>query len=628
MGLPGRELAGRTRRDVQRSVLKAVAAQLLHDTAQDRIVARIICIACSRNLIHLTGKNGINAVFGAVAHDVFQLFQRSLRKAAGEIHHHQELQRLGVLTGSLIVLQNVLILPTQIILIDGLGTVQQHVQTLLDALGISPHMGIHQTLIHIRKAHEAGERLTGVAGADEGKADLARHVGHEQLHGHGVHVGYHDIAQIFRVFNDGRKILIRKGRAAGQLQIRPALRAAQCVPEMLFHALPDHVILQIRGQVAAAAAEQQTLSILFCRGIALVLCLAANHRFVCLRHLFRVQLLYEPLPERLFPLHSARRCRLRMFCAALGRRLLLYALAAAVFGSVLLQLLLLVGAVLAHLSLQLRPVLCRKGIVLPVCLVTHLQKLLPDPLISGIRLLLQDKDRCRVILCLRRQIICFLTQHIQGSARRDLQIFHSLTGSHAIEDLLLKFLAHPLQTVFHVQRLIAAFLPAPFRFGHLFIGRGIKLPLFPLGAVIDLPQGTGVPAFQLLLLCVFRLAQLLQFPLQLLILCVLFRLILLQQRDQLIRKFCHDLIRLSHDSSPLFYLWAVRHPVAGLQPYFCFLAALPGSRRCASAAKQRQHDQNDHNDQNDLQRTGCKRQQPDHRAGNNVEQRQIKPLEQ
>ena len=148
------------------------------------------------------------------------------------------------------------------------------------------------------------------------------------------------------------------------------------------------------------------------RCITLVLCLATDHRFVGLLYLFRLQMLHKLPTEGFFQLFPADSCRLGMFSTAPRGRLLLYSLTAAVFRSVLVQFLLLTGTTFTHIFLQFRPVLCCSVTVLRICLCTHLREVLPNLLVSLIGLFLQRKDRCRVVLCLRRQVICFLTQHV------------------------------------------------------------------------------------------------------------------------------------------------------------------------------------------------------------------------
>ena len=107
--------------------VKIEEGQLAAHTTQNGIVALVVAIIAAQQLTHIAAEDGVDTVFGAVAHHVFQFFQCALGKAAREVRHHKELQRLSVLAGCLIVLQNIIVLAAQIILTNGLSTVQQHI---------------------------------------------------------------------------------------------------------------------------------------------------------------------------------------------------------------------------------------------------------------------------------------------------------------------------------------------------------------------------------------------------------------------------------------------------------------------------------------------------------------------
>ena len=157
-------------------------AQFSADAAQHILIARVIAFICPHQLVHIAAQKRIDSVFGSIAHHAFQLFQRTLGKAAREVCHNQKLKWLSVFSSRLIILQDIGILAAQIILIDGLCTVQQDIQALFNPRSLYPDMGIHQTLIHICEPHEGCKRITGIAGTDEGKPDLAGRVRHKQLH--------------------------------------------------------------------------------------------------------------------------------------------------------------------------------------------------------------------------------------------------------------------------------------------------------------------------------------------------------------------------------------------------------------------------------------------------------------
>ena len=189
-------------------------------------------------------------------------------------------------------------------------------------------MGIHQTLVHIGKAHEGREGIAGVTGADKGKADLTCRVGHKQLQRHGVQVGNDRVTGGCIVADDGREGAVCKGYGVRQHEIALIAFLPQSKCTVLLHAFPDHQIFHIGCDIGLTVTHNQAAQALFDRGVALVLRQRCPHCLIGSLYLFRLQLFHkvlaEPVIQCFSTLHGSRPLLLRTLLGSLTLLLRLF----------------------------------------------------------------------------------------------------------------------------------------------------------------------------------------------------------------------------------------------------------------------------------------------------------------